>query len=136
MGGRDAMINDLGFVALPVEDVSRAAEWYVTQLDLMIVRQTDDSVTLAGPNGYAVEFRKGDALARPEGFVLGFATEDFDALYGQMHEKGMTLVGGPETRDGRRVLKLTDRSGYTVELFELAEGNLAEELTIDRNQEG
>lgn len=127
------MINNLGYVVLPVENVAEVADWYVAQLDLMVARRTDDSVTLAGPNGFSIELRKGRPLNNPGDMVLGFYTENFDALYGQMDEKGLTFIGGPKMRDGRRTLTVTDCAGYTVELFELAEGGLEEELTIERD---
>ncbi len=99
----------------------------------MVARRTDDSVTLAGPNGFAIELRKGRPLDNPADMVLGFHTVNFDALYGQMNEKGLTFIGGPKMRDGRRVLTITDCAGYTVELFELAESGLEKELTIERD---
>ena len=111
---------NMGYVALPVASkvMDELRQWYETQLDLDRVQLDDDRFVVAGKNGFAIEFRAGRPLDDPGRVVLAFVTESVDALFEQM--KGtMSFAGGPEdTPFGRRVLRLQDPAGHTVELFE------------------
>jgi predicted enzyme related to lactoylglutathione lyase len=127
------MENNVGFIALFVDDLYGVKDWYVKQLDLFVVSDGDDSVVLAGKNGFAVELRKGKPLDHPERVVLGVHSDEIDVLFRRLHEAGTVeiLTGADETKHGRRIIRTHDPAGHTVELFEVEQAEAMQDLSLE-----
>ncbi len=127
------MGNNVGFVALSVDDLYAVKEWYETELDLLVVSEGHDSFVLAGPNGFALELRKGKPLDYPERVVVGIHSEKIDVLFTRLNEVGeVELLTNPEkTEHGRRVVRTNDPAGHTVELFEVIEDEATQDLSLE-----
>jgi pilus assembly protein CpaE len=106
----------LNNVALQVEDIKTVSNWYVVRLGLAVVSQDDNSVTLAGQGGAALELRKGKPLDDPSRVSLAFHIEDFEVVYKRMGEGKLKR---PKKVKGRSVVSMTDPAGHTVEIFSI-----------------
>jgi hypothetical protein len=123
----------MGFVALYVDDLDKVKQWYVTQLDLMISSEADDSVVLAGKNGFAVELREGKPLDDPDRVVLGVHSDEVDVLFTRLHEIGAAemLTSADDTERGRRIVRTHDPAGHTVEVFEVVMDEATQDLSLE-----
>jgi len=136
MKNPEVMRLELNAIALPIDDVREVADWYVTQLDMDIVQESNDSVTLAGPNGFALELRHGQPLDHPERVHLLVYAENIDAIYQRMNDAKLRALTSPHmTEHGRRVVTIQDPAGHTVEIFELSEKDTTQDLSMYRKVE-
>jgi catechol-2,3-dioxygenase len=125
--------TNVGYIALPVDNYVEVKQWYVEEVNLYVVSEADNSVVLAGPNGFALELRKGKPLDRPERVVVGIHAEKIDVLFTRLNEvRDVELLVNPEkTEHGRRVLRTKDPAGHTVELFEVIEEEATQDLSLE-----
>jgi hypothetical protein len=131
MDNSEVMELELNAVVLPVEDVRDVGQWYVTQLDMDIVQESDDSMTLAGPNGFALELRQGRPLDHPERVHLLVHADNIEVIFGRLNDAQIQPLTDPQvTRHGRRVVTTRDRAGHTVEVFELSRKDATQDLSM------
>lgn len=104
MNKPEVMELELSSIVLPVKKVREAAEWYVTQLDMDVVQESSNSITLAGPNGFALELRRGRPLDHPERVHLLVQAENIEAIFQRMNDARVQFLTDPQvTEHGRRI---------------------------------
>jgi catechol-2,3-dioxygenase len=129
--------NNVGYIALSVDNFIEVKQWYEEEVNLFTVSEGHDSVVLAGPNGFALELRKGKPLDHPERVVVGIHSDKIDVLFTRLNEVGdVELLVNPEkTEHGRRVLYTNDPAGHTVEFFEVIEEEATQDLSLGKAEQ-
>ena len=123
------MVNKIMAIALIVSDLQRAVEFYRDKLGLKLVR-TDDGYAEFETQGTTLELmeektvtdlvKRGKIKAGklPRSAYFGWVpTEDVDALYKELKQKGVEFVVEPKTMPwGQRVAYFTDPDGNLWEI--------------------
>lgn len=124
---------NLSTITLNVDDVRRVKTWYVMTLELSVISDRGDVVILGGPQGAALELRKGKPVSHPERVRLAFTVDDVKTVFKRMNDRKIPLPGGLKQSDhGRLVLTLKDPAGHTVEIFQVQDEALKRQLSIRR----
>ncbi len=123
---------ELSYVVLNVEDVDKVKTWYVQVLELSVVLQSRDSVTLAGKTGgAALEIRKGRPLDHPERVSLAFFVEDVKMVFKRLSDSKLPGLTRPRSNEhGRVMVTLKDPAGHSVEIFMLDDSALRQGLSL------
>ncbi len=126
---------NLSYITLYVEDVQRTKAWYVTTLELAVISDRGDAVLLGGPQGAALELRKGKPLDHPERVRLGFNVADVSTVFKRMNDRKVPLPGGlKKTERGHLAMTLKDPAGHTVEIFQVQTEELQRELSLPQSR--
>lgn len=125
---------NLGAVVLYTEDIAALSKWYITRLDFYMVSENRNSAVLAGPNGFAIELRRGRSPEHPERVHLLFYTETLDPSLTTLRRKPISgLVGEPRrTNRGRRVVSMRDSAGHTLEIVEVDPVAATPNMSLDQ----
>ena len=124
---------DVGFVKVIVEDLEKEAAFYREVLDLKQLEriQVDDDeraldeivLGTGSPTGCAlvlVKYLRGDDPVTKSG-LLGFMTQDLDALVERVPANGGTIQLEPFDYEGQRVAVVVDPEGQVLEIIEVAD---------------
>lgn len=124
---------NLSYITLYVEDVQRVKAWYVATLELAVISDRGDTVLLGGPQGAALELRKGKPLDHPERVRLGFNVADVKTVFKRMNDRKIPLLNSlRRTERGHLVMTLKDPAGHTVEIYQVQAEHLERELSLPR----
>jgi predicted enzyme related to lactoylglutathione lyase len=131
------MKQDLGLVAIVVNDYDEAIDFYTKKLDFTLEQDEQQSetkrwveVSPPGSNGCRLLLAKGvgdeqrSRIGNQTGgrVFLFLYTDDFWRDYNKYHERGVTFVREPKTEDYGTVAVFSDLYGNLWDLVESSEG--------------
>jgi catechol 2,3-dioxygenase-like lactoylglutathione lyase family enzyme len=104
---------------LPVSDLSKSRDWYVSALGLKVEFEVPDrhAVALQDGEGFAI-FLQQRADAGPNGVALWFQVDDVDATFQSWRDRGVTFAHGPQKNFWGYGAELADPDGYLVRLWD------------------
>jgi predicted enzyme related to lactoylglutathione lyase len=119
-----AKVTGLGGVFLRCRDHEAQRQWYAQHLGIQVepwgaqFNYTDDP----HPQAYSTLgfFKASSEYFQPSqsGFMINFRVDDLDALYAQLREAGVTLVGEPVAEEYGKFAWIMDPEGNKIELWE------------------
>jgi catechol 2,3-dioxygenase-like lactoylglutathione lyase family enzyme len=106
-------------LSLPVRDLEKSREWYVSALGLEVEFEVPDrrTVALQDGEGFAI-FLQERGGAAPDGVALWFQVDDVDATFRAWSERGVAFVHGPQKNFWGYGAELADPDGYVVRLWD------------------
>jgi catechol 2,3-dioxygenase-like lactoylglutathione lyase family enzyme len=106
-------------LSLPVSDLDRSREWYVTALGLKVEFEVPDrrTVALQDGEGFAI-FLQEKLGVLPNGTALWFQVDDVDATYVAWSARGVVFAHGPQKNFWGYGAELADPDGYLVRLWD------------------
>jgi predicted enzyme related to lactoylglutathione lyase len=104
---------------LPVSDLERSQEWYVSTLGLKVEFEVPDrrTVALQDGEGFAIFLQERPDMA-PNGVALWFQVDDVDVTFGQWKDRGVSFTHGPQKNFWGYGAELADPDGYLVRLWD------------------
>ena len=103
---------------LPVSDLERSRDWWVSTLGLTIEFEVPDARTVAlnDSEGFAIFLQeKPDAVAR---VALWFQVDDVDAIHASWSARGVRFTHGPQKNFWGYGAELADPDGYLLRLWD------------------
>jgi len=119
--------KQIAAINLVVGDVRLSAEFYREVFGLQLQHEDEETAMFRFKDTY-VFLQRGESHGdSPSAEVLELATrgvgqfaiivEDVDAVRGDLDERGVAIISGPEDRDwGMRTMTFADPGGYTWEI--------------------
>jgi len=107
-------------LALPVRDLARSREWYLSTLGLKVEFEVPDrrTVALQDGEGFAIFLQETGAAVSPGGAALWFQVDDVDATYADWSARGAAFAHGPQKNFWGYGAELRDPDGYVVRLWD------------------
>ena len=104
---------------LPVSNLERSRDWYVTALGLKVEFEIADRRTTAlnDGEGFAIFLQEKPGVA-PNGVAMWFQVDDVDAAYAQWQARGVAFAHGPQKNFWGYGPELADPDGYLVRLWD------------------
>ncbi len=86
-------------LSLPVSNLGRSCEWYISTLGLKVEFEIPDrhTVALQDGEGFAI-FLQEKPGATPNGVALWFQVDDVDATFANWTAPGVTFAHGPRKK--------------------------------------
>jgi catechol 2,3-dioxygenase-like lactoylglutathione lyase family enzyme len=106
-------------LSLPVRDLDKSREWYVSALGLKVEFEVPDRRTVALQDGQGFTIflqERGGAVSN--GVALWFQVEDVDATFKAWSGRGVAFARGPQKTFWGYGAELTDPDGYLVRLWD------------------
>ena len=112
---------------LPVSNLERSREWYVSSLGLKVEFEVPNSRTVAlnDGEGFAIFLQEKPSVA-PNGMALWFQVDDVDATHAAWKAKGVAFAHDPKKTFWGYGAELADPDGYRV--------RLSDQRTMKENQ--
>lgn len=109
----------LDHLNLPVGNLERARDWYVSTLGLKVEFEVPDSRTVAlnDDEGFAI-FLQERAGAPSNGVALWFQVDDVDVVSAQWAARGVVFNHGPRKNFWGYGSELVDPDGYLIRLWD------------------
>jgi len=109
----------LDHLNLPVSNLDRSRDWYVTTLALKVEFEVPErrTVSLNDSEGFALFLSEATGVA-PNGCALWFQVEDVDATFAAWSARGITFAHGPQKTFWGYGAELSDPDGYLVRLWD------------------
>jgi catechol 2,3-dioxygenase-like lactoylglutathione lyase family enzyme len=106
-------------LSLPVSDLDRARDWYISTLGLKVEFEIADrrTVALQDGEGFAI-FLQEKAGATANGVALWFQIDDVDKTFAEWSARGVVFAHGPQKNFWGYGPELTDPDGYIVRLWD------------------
>lgn len=104
---------------IPVSDLARSRDWYISTLGLKVEFEVPDrrTVALQDGEGFAIFLQeKGNVV--PNGIALWFQVDDVDATFVEWSARDVVFVHGPQKNFWRYGTELADPDGYLVRLWD------------------
>ena len=104
---------------LPVSDLDRSRDWYISALGLKVEFEIPDrrTVALQDGEGFAI-FLQEKRNVVPNGVALWFQVDDVDATYAAWSARGVVFAHGPQKNFWGYGPELADPDGYLVRLWD------------------
>ena len=104
---------------LPVSNLDRSRDWYITALGLKVEFEVLDrrTVALQDGEGFAI-FLQERPEAVPGGVALWFQVDDVDKTFDQWKDRGIAFTHGPQKTFWGYGAELADPDGYLVRLWD------------------
>jgi catechol 2,3-dioxygenase-like lactoylglutathione lyase family enzyme len=104
---------------LPVRDLAKSRDWYVSALGLQVEFEVPDrrTVALQDGEGFAI-FLQERRDAAPKGVALWFQVDDVDATFKAWSGRGVAFAHGPQQNFWGYGVELADPDGYIVQLWD------------------
>ena len=104
---------------LPVGNLERSREWYVSALGLKVEFEVAErrTVALQDGEGFAI-FLEERPDAAPNGVALWFQVDDVDVTFKTWSERGVAFAHGPQKNYWGYGAELADPDGYPVRLWD------------------
>lgn len=106
--------------SLPVSDLARSRDWYVTTLGLTVEFEVPDrgTVALQDSEGFAIFLEQAPGAVRVEGHAMWFQVSDVDATFAAWSARGTAFTHGPRKSYWGYGVELADPDGYLVRLWD------------------
>ena len=106
---------------LPVSNLDRSRDWYVSTLGLKVEFEVPDrrTVALQDGEGFAIFLQEKPGVA-PNGMALWFQVDDVDAIFAEWTARGVAFAHGPQKNFWGYGPELADPDGYIVRLWDAA----------------
>jgi catechol 2,3-dioxygenase-like lactoylglutathione lyase family enzyme len=106
-------------LSLPVSNLDRSREWYVSTLGLKVEFEVPDrrTVALQDGEGFAIFLQEKPNVA-PNGIALWFQVDDVDKAFAEWTARGVAFAHGPQKNFWGYGPELTDPDGYVVRLWD------------------
>jgi len=120
------LFTGLEHTAIASYNPKRLADWYVEMLGFRINFEYDGNYFVRAPNGAILEIipavgeRGENAMKTPGLRHLAVMSDDFDAGYAHLKEKGVLFLGEPFENLGNRLVFFTDCDGNLLHLIRRA----------------
>jgi len=106
-------------LAMPVSDVARSRDWYVSQLGLAVEFEVARHlVALQDSEGFAIFLQEAATPVQPGGCALWFQVEDVEAIFATWSARGVAFSHGPQKSYWGYGAELVDPDGYRVRLWD------------------
>ena len=107
-------------LAVPVSDVARSRDWYVSQLGLAVEFEVAERhiVALQDNGGFAILLQEAAAPVQPGGWALWFQVEDVEAIFATWSARGVAFSYAPQKSYWGYGAELVDPDGYRVRLWD------------------
>jgi len=107
-------------LSIPVTDVNRSREWYVTTLGLRVEFELPERRTIAlqDSDGFAIFLQEAAAPISPNGCALWFQVEDVEKTFVAWSARGVAFTHGPRKSFWGYGAELADPDGYLVRLWD------------------
>ena len=107
-------------LSIPVTDVSRSREWYVTTLGLRVEFELPErrAIALQDSDGFAIFLQETAAPINPNGCALWFQVEDVEKTFAAWSARGVAFTHGPRKSFWGYGAELADPDGYLVRLWD------------------
>ena len=107
-------------LAMPVSDVARSRDWYVSQLGLAVEFEVAERhlVALQDSEGFAIFLQEAAAPVQPGGWALWFQVEDVEAIFATWSARGVAFSHAPQKSYWGYGAELVDPDGYRVRLWD------------------
>ena len=104
---------------LPVGNLDRSRDWYMSTLGLKVEFEIPDrrTVALQDGQGFAIFLQEKPDVV-PNGIALWFQVDDVDATFAQWAARGVVFAHGPQKNFWGYGPELTDPDGYLVRLWD------------------
>ncbi len=104
---------------LPVSDLDRSREWYLSTLGLKVEFEVPDrrTVALNDGEGFAIFLQEKPNVV-PHGIALWFQVDDVDASFAEWSARGVKFAHGPQKNFWGYGAELADPDGYLVRLWD------------------
>jgi len=105
---------------IPVSDLDRSRDWYLSALGLKVEFEVPDrrTVALQDGEGFAIFLQEKSAGVAPNGVALWFQVDDVDQAFAAWTARGVTFVHGPQKNFWGYGAELADPDGYLVRLWD------------------
>ena len=106
-------------LGLPVSQLDRSREWYISTLGLKVEFEIPDrrTVALQDGEGFAIFLQETPGVAA-NGAALWFQVDDVDATFAEWSARGVTFAHGPRKNFWGYGPELCDPDGYLVRLWD------------------
>jgi catechol 2,3-dioxygenase-like lactoylglutathione lyase family enzyme len=107
-------------LSLPVSQLERSREWYISTLGLKVEFEVPDrrTVALNDTSGFAIFLQEKAGGARVDGCALWFQVDDVDTVFAQWSARGVAFTHGPQKTFWGYGAELADPDGYLVRLWD------------------
>lgn len=104
---------------LPVSDLERSRDWFISTLGLKVEFEITDrrTVALQDGEGFTVFLQEAPAVA-PNGVALWFQVADVDATFAEWTARGVAFARAPQKNFWGYGPELADPDGYLVRLWD------------------
>jgi len=105
---------------LPVSDLDRSREWYMSALGLKVEFEVPDrrTVALQDGEGFAIFLQEVQTGIAPNGTALWFQVDDVDAVHAAWVARGVAFAHGPQKNFWGYGAELRDPDGYLMRLWD------------------
>ena len=106
-------------LSLPVSQLDRSREWYISTLGLKVEFEIPDrrTVALQDGEGFAI-FLQEKAGVAANGTALWFQVDDVDTTFAEWSARGVAFAHGPQKNFWGYGPELCDPDGYLVRLWD------------------
>ncbi|MDP1752099.1 MAG: VOC family protein, partial [Reyranella sp.] len=105
---------------IPVANLARSRDWYISMLGLKVGFEIPDrrTVALQDSEGFAFFLQEAASGAAPNGTALWFQVDDVDATYADWSARGVAFTHGPQKNFWGYSAELADPDGYLARLWD------------------
>jgi len=105
-------------LVLPIADLHRSRQWYVTNLGFTVERERDDTVGIKDQSGLMIFLvRSAEPLAGQK-ITLTIQVDDVHARHGQLVALGVKFVSPPQRQSWGYGAEVLDPDGYLNHLWD------------------
>ena len=110
----------LDHLAIPVSDVARSRDWYVSQLGLAVEFEVAERglVALQDSEEFSIFLEEAAAPDRLGRCALWFQVEDVEAIFAAWSARGVAFSHGPQKTHWGYGAELIDPDGYRIRLWD------------------
>jgi predicted enzyme related to lactoylglutathione lyase len=105
---------------IPVGNLVRSRDWYMSTLGLKVEFEIPDrrTVALQDSDGFAIFLQEAASGVTPNGCALWFQVDDVDATFAEWSERGVAFTHDPRKTFWGYGAELQDPDGYLVRLWD------------------
>ena len=105
---------------IPVSNLERSRDWYISTLGLKVEFEVPDrrTTSLQDGEGFAIFLQENPSGAAPNGTALWFQVDDVDATFAAWSGRGVAFAHGPSKVFWGYGAELQDPDGYIVRLWD------------------
>jgi len=106
-------------LSLPVSNLDRSRDWYISALGLKVEFEVPDrrTVALQDGEGFAIFLQEKPEVAH-NGVALWFQVDDVDKTFADWEGRGVAFSHGPQKTFWGYGAELADPDGYVVRLWD------------------
>jgi glyoxylase I family protein len=118
------MIKGIEHTAIASVNAAALADWYVSVLGLTVNYRSANAIFVKASDGSMIEIihsegDRGEQTLRTPGIRhLALAVTDFDTVFTELKNKGVSFLGEPQESKGNKVVFFTDLEGNYLHLLQ------------------